>query len=254
MSVTVGLTSDSSALLQQNIDIIAFRDRAQSLADDYAVPSADIDNLAITKFNSIIQTQNHIISAGGNVGLGSTCYSADTNIFSTNYGDLVTGIGTTLGAHTGIVGIGTSTVVAVATLNLDLLQAYRYPKIESGTLDTSTDNPFVGEGYVTLTSGNAGIGNSTRYTRGAGAGSTVFALVGDCNTAAGIATLRTLYTNQIAGISSFVSAATVIKGEKTEYQLHVWSYGRKIATNTVSNTSITTVIDTLENPGLGGPY
>jgi len=79
-------------------------------------------------------------------------------------------------------------------------------------------------------------------------------LVGDCNTAAGIATLRTLYTNQIAGISSFVSAATVIKGEKTEYQLHVWSYGRKIATNTVSNTSITTVIDTLENPGLGGPY
>ena len=254
MSVIVGLTSDSSALSQQNTDTVEFRDRAQRLADDFAIPSADIDNLAVTKFNSIIQTQNYIITAGGNTGLASACYSADTNLFTTNYGDLVTGVAVTLGANTGIVGIGSSTPVAIATLKLDVLEAYRYPKIESGTLDTSTDNPFVGEGYVTLTSGNAGIGNSTRYTRGAGAGSTVFALIGGCNTTAGINTLRTLYNSQISGMSSFVSAATVVKGEKTEYQFHVWSYGRKIATNNVGISSITSTIDILENPGLGGPY
>ena len=50
MSVIVGLKSDSSALSQQNTDIVEFRDRAQRLADDFAIPSADIDNLTITKF------------------------------------------------------------------------------------------------------------------------------------------------------------------------------------------------------------
>lgn len=254
MSVIGGISSDIQSLRDQNDELPTFRTAVLDTAARFEVPSEAMDELAITEFDEIIQIQNHIIAAGGAVGLGSTCYSADTSLFNTNYGDLVTGIGTTTGSHTGITGIGTSTTVAIATLNLDVLEAHRMPKVEDGTLDTSTDNPFVGQGYVTLNTGNAGIGNSTRYTRGAGAGSTVFALVGDCNTAAGIATLRTAYTNLVSGIATFISAANLVKEEKNQNRLIAWSLGRKIASNTAGITSAESVIDTLENPGLGGPY
>jgi len=259
MSVIGGISSDIQSLRDQNDELPTFRTAVLDTAARFEVPSEAMDELAIAEFDKIIQVQNHIINAGGAVGLGSTCYSANTATFNTNYGDLVTdgiitGIGTTTGVHTGIVGIGTSTTVAIATFNLDVLEAHRMPKVEDGTLDTSTDNPFVGQGYVTLTTGNAGIGNSTRYTRGAGAGSTIFALVGDCNTAAGIATLRNEYDSLRAGIGTFITAANLVKEEKNQNRLIAWSLGRKIASNTAGITSAESVIDTLENPGLGGPY
>jgi len=252
--IVVGITSNIQALRDQNAELPTFRDRATAQADKLEVPGAAMDNLAITEFNEIIGIQNHIIAAGGAVGLGSTCYSDSTALITTRYGDLVTGIGTTTGDKTAITGIGSTQTVAFGTLSLDVLEAHRMPKVESGTLDTSTDNPFIGEGFVTLTTGNAGIGNSTRLNRGAGAGSTVFALVNPCNNVSGIATLRTAYDNLVTGIATFISAATLVKEEKNQNRLIAWSLGRKIASNTAGITSAESVIDTLEDPGLGGPF
>lgn len=257
MSILVGLASESTELQQENSKLVTFKNRAAGIASDYLVPSEAIDKLAITEFNKITTRQTDLASIGGNVGLGSTCYSSDTSYFATHYGDLVTGIGTTTGENTSITGIGTTQVVAFGSLNFDVLEAHRYPKIESGTLDTSSDNPFDGQGYVTLTTSNAGIGNSTRYTRGTGGlAGTVFALVNDCHVAisASITSLKSQYDTESAGISSFISAVNLVKGEKTEYQFHVWSYDRKIGVNSTGITTFTSVIDVLEDPNFGGPY
>jgi hypothetical protein len=257
MSIVVGLSSEVTELQTENTKITTYRDRAAGIASDYLVPSEAIDRLAIAEFNKLTTRQTDLVSIGGNVGLGSTCYSSDTSYLTTTYGDLVSGVGSALGSVFGITGIGTTQVVAFGSINFDTLQAYRYPKIESGTLDASTVDPFDGEGYVTLTTANAGIGNSTRYTRGTGGfAGTVFALVNDCHVAisASITSLRSQYDSESVGISSFVSAATLVKGEKTEYQFHVWSYSRKINENSTGITSFTSVIDILEDPDFGGPY
>ena len=84
----------------------------------------------------------------------------------------------------------------------------------------------------------------------------MYALVNDCHVAisASITSLKSQYDTESAGISSFVSAATLVKGEKTEYQFHVWSYERKIGVNSTGITTFTSVIDVLEDPDFGGPY
>jgi len=257
MTIVVGLTSEKNELQQENTNLNIYKNKAAGIASDYLIPSESIDNLIILEFNKIATRQTDLASVGGNVGLGSTCYSSDTSYLTTNYGDIVTGIGSTFGSEFGITGIGTTQVVAFGTINFDSLEAYRYPKVEAGTLDASTVNPFDGEGYVTLTTSNAGIGNSTRYTRGTGGlAGTVFALVNDCHVAisASITSLKSQYDTESAGISSFVSAVNLVKGEKNEYQLQVWSYTRKINENSTGITSFTSVIDVLEDPDFGGPY
>ena len=255
-SVIAGITSNLSALQDQNAELPTFRDQATTIADEYEKPAEEIDKLAIARFDEIIAEQNNLITISGNVGLGSTCYSADTSYFTTHYGSMVTGIGTTTGDNTAIIGIGTTQVVATASLALDTLTAFRYPKVESGTLDTSTDNPFVGEGTVNLTNSNAGIGKTTIYTQRAGAATTIFALVNACHTgsATSITNGVSAYNTLSSGISTFIDPVNLIKDEKTQNRLIAWSLGRKIATNAVGITSAENVIDALEDPSLGGPY
>ena len=76
----------------------------------------EIDKLAIARFDEIIAEQNNLITISGTTGIGSTCYSSDTTYFATHYGDIVTGIGTTTGNNTGIVGIGTTQVLLLGKL------------------------------------------------------------------------------------------------------------------------------------------
>ena len=260
-SVIAGITSNLSALQDQNAELPTFRDQATTIADEYEKPAEEIDKLAIARFDEIIAEQNNLITISGNVGLGSTCYSADTTYFTTHYGSMVTGIGTTTGLFTPIhaanpLGIGTTQVVAIASLALDTLTVFRYPKVEDGTLDTSTDNPFVGEGVVNLTTSNAGIGKTTIYTQRAGAATTIYALVNACHTgsATSITNGVAAYNTLSSGISTFIDPVNLIKEEKTQNRLIAWSLGRKIATNTVGITSAENVIDELEDPSLGGPY
>jgi len=259
MSISVGIVSDRSFLQQQNLDIVEYRDRAIGLASDYFVPAKAIDELIITEFDKTTVSLNALVEIGGTTGIGSTCYSSDTTYFATHYGDIVSGIGTTTGNNTGIVGIGSTQVIAFGQINLDSLQVYRYPKIENDTLDADTDNPFSGEGAVGLGTTNAGIGVTTVYTRGGGGvAGTVFAFVANCNNAGiaasiGIVTTRYL-TIESAGIGSFVNAVNLVKSEKTEYQFHRWSYDRKIATNNVGITSLTSVLGIITGTDFGGPY
>jgi len=255
-SVIAGITSDLSALQDQNAELPTFRTQATTIADEYEKPAEEIDKLAIARFDEIIVEQNNLITISGNTGLGSDCYSADTSYFTTHYGSMVTGIGTTTGDNTAIIGIGSTQVVATASLALDTLTVFRYPKVEDGTLDTSTDNPFVGEGAVNLTNSNAGIGKTTIYTQRAGAATTIFALVGVCHagSATSISNGVSAYNTLSSGISTFIDPVNLIKEEKTQNRLIAWSLGRKIATNTVGITSAENVIDELEDPSLGGPY
>ena len=77
-SVIAGITSNLSALQDQNAELPTFRDQATTIADEYEKPAEEIDKLAIARFDEIIAEQNNLITISGNVGLGSTCYSEST--------------------------------------------------------------------------------------------------------------------------------------------------------------------------------
>ena len=226
-------------------------------------PSAVVDQLVLNSFNTIIQKQSDIISLGGNVGLGSTCYSSSTAIVTTLYGSLVTGIAVTyaedIGINTVTSGIGSTDLVAYGVLKYDTLQAFRYPNMEPATLNSSTDNPFDGGGYVTLTSGNLGIGKETLYSVGAGASAIVFALQGTgCAAYAGIAasisSIRSEYNTFSAGIATYVSDVNVIKGFKNTAQLEYWSLNKVSNNMSVGISSNSSVLTLLDDPNYGGPY
>ena len=219
-------------------------------------PSAVVDQLVLNSFNTIIQKQSDIISLGGNVGLGSTCYSSSTAIVTTLYGSLVTGIAVTyaedIGINTVTSGIGSTDLVAYGVLKYDTLQAFRYPNMEPATLNSSTDNPFDGGGYVTLTSGNLGIGKETLYSVGAGASAFVFALQGTgcaaySGIAASISSLRSQYATYSSGIATHLNGANTIKGLKNTSQLTLWSLN-KVSGNLSSNIALnSSIINDLNN-------
>lgn len=243
----------------------------------FKAPCEAIDQLALNAFNEIIQKQSSIISLGGNVGLASECYSSDTAVLTTIYGSLVSGIAVTYGTSLGISNIPfnstisydednnpvieteTTQVVAYGILKYDTLEAFRYPNMETSTLNSSTDNPLDGGGYVTLTSGNLGIGKETKYTVRAGAGSIVFAFQSSgCAAYTGItnsiSSLRSQYTAVSSGIATYISPVNVVKGIKNSAQLEYWSLN-KVSTNSsdgISSNSSTLTL--LNNPDYGGPY
>lgn len=229
----------------------------------FKAPCEAIDQLVLNAFNEIIQKQSSIISLGGNVGLASECYSSDTAVLTTIYGSLVSGIAVTYGVDLGIstitVGIGTTTEVAYGILKYDTLEAFRYPNMETSTLNSSTDNPLDGGGYVTLTSGNLGIGKETKYTVGAGAGSTVFAFQSSgCAAYTGIAnsisSLRSQYTAVSSGIATYINDVNVVKGIKNSAQLEYWSLNKVSTNSSVGISSNSSILTLLNNPNYGGPY
>lgn len=218
----------------------------------WIVPSQAVDNLALDLFNKTTQRKLDIVTNGGNTGLASACYSADTAVVTTLYGDLVTGVGVTYGPLVGVVGVGTTTNVAFGVINYDTLQAYNYPKLESDTLDVSGNNPMEGEGYVNITSSNIGIGERTVYTVGAGSSvGTVYALQSSgcaayTGIAASITSLRSQYDTESAGIVTYVADANVIKGYKHAAQLEYWSLNKVSNNLTVGVSSNTSVISLLD--------
>lgn len=215
----------------------------------WKVPSTSIDNAALTLFNKVTQRQLDIATVGGNTGLASACYSSNTAVLTTLYGDLVSGTGVTFGQSLGIVGVGTTTNVAYGVIKYDTLQAYRYPKLE--TLDVSGNNPLEGEGYVTITSSNTGIGKLTAYTRGAGSSAgTVFAFVSSgCASYTGIAnslsSVKAQYDSEYIGMATHTNNANLIKGYKHSAQLEWWSLNKvsnNLSVGITSNTSTASII------------
>lgn len=215
----------------------------------WKVPCTSIDNAALTLFNKVTRRQLDIATVGSNAGLASACYSSNTAVLTTLYGDLVSGTGVTFGQSLGIVGVGTTTNVAYGVIKYDTLQAYQYPKLE--TLDVSGNNPLEGEGYVTITSSNTGIGKLTAYTRGAGSSAgTVFAFVSSgCASYTGIAnslsSVKAQYDSEYTGMSSHINNANLLKGYKHSAQLEWWSLnkcGNNLSVGITSNTSAASII------------
>ena len=218
--------------------------------------SAAKDLLAFNALSPIIQIQSDIISLGGNVGLGSTCYSSDTTIVTTLYGSLVTGIAVTyaedIGINTVTSGIGSTDLVAYGVLRYDTLQAFVYPNMEPSTFNSTTDNPLNGGGYINLTASNLGSGKETIYSVGAGASAFVFALQGTgcaaySGIAASISSLRSQYATYSSGIATHLNGANTIKGLKNTSQLTLWSLN-KVSGNLSSNIALnSSIINDLNN-------
>jgi len=213
---------------------------------------ASVDNAALTLFNKVKQRQLDIATVGGNTGLGSDCYIKNIALgafaMTTLYGDLVSGIATDYGSTFGI-NNGSATIVTYGIIKYDTLEAYRYPKLE--TLDASGNNPLEGEGYVTITSSNAGIGKLTTYTRGGGSSAGIvfaFAAPG-CAEYTGIAnslsSLKTQYNSEYVGLATHVNNANLLKGYKHSAQLEWWSLnkcGNNLSVGITSNTSAVSII------------
>lgn len=255
----VGILTGDVALLSQNSDeLVEYKERAVGLAASYRIPSKYFDDICLNLTNTANSIKVNIVSIGGNTGLGSICYTADTSYLTSTYGSMVTGVATALGSSLGLVGVGSTQIVAYGIIKYDVLDAYNYPKIE--TIDASTENPFIGEGYVNVTSGNSGIGKDTRYRTSAGSDvGTVFAVstISPCtgaSIASSVASLIVQYNNTTSGIASYTTLATNVKKFKTEYQFHAWSYSRKIQENTDDSNEQTTLANVLSDPVYGGPY
>lgn len=254
----VGILTGSVELLTENSDgLPEYRDRAVGLAASYAVPSKYFDDVALNLLNTANSAKSNAASLGGSTGLDTSCYTADTAWITSTYGSLVASVGIASGSALGIVGLGTIQI-AYGVIKNDIIEAYTYPKLVN--LDVSTDNPLTGEGYVTVTAGNSGIGKNTRYTvNGGSTVGNVFAVstestCGGATIASNVSSLKTQYINASSGISSYNDLATIVKTYKTEYEFHVWSYSRKIQENTDDSSDATTAVTILSDPVYGGPY
>ncbi len=82
MSVIVGLTTDKGAVQNQNTELVTWKNYSAGIASEFLIPAANIDSTALSLFNKVKQRQTDLATLGGNVGLGSTCYSSDTSIYN----------------------------------------------------------------------------------------------------------------------------------------------------------------------------
>lgn len=260
MSVIAGISSNLNALRDQNSKIPKFRERAITQADQYEVPAKAMDELALDSLDTMNTAKQSLITIGGKNDRDVACYAVNaadtTTYFNTHYGSIATGIGTTTGAFTNISGIGADDWVGFASITTDTLTAFQYPKVETGTLNVADDDPRAGSGTVTINSGNAGIGVTTIHTVNGGSTSRIFALTNACHAGvdADIDAAVASYNSASTGISTFIDAANLVKNEKTELRFIAWSLGRQIGINSVGITTFESVLDALEDPGLGGPY
>jgi hypothetical protein len=251
------LTLEATQLEQNSDDLPEYRDRAAGLAASYRLPSKQFDDLALNLLTTANAAKVSALSFGGNTGLSTACYTVDTSWITSTYGSLVESVGIASGSAVGIVGLG-SDPVAYGVIKSDVLEAFTYPKVDS--LDVSVENPFEGEGYVTVTSGNSGIGKDTRYVINGGStlgnvyAVSVAGACGGSTIASNVLPLKIQYTNSSAGISSYNTLATKVKKYKTEYEFHVWSYNRKIKENDDDSADQIVVAGILTDPVYGGPY
>ena len=145
MSVIAGISSNLNALRDQNSKIPKFRERAITQADQYEVPAKAMDKLALDSLDTMNTAKQSLITIGGKNDRDVACYDVNaedtTTYFNTHYGSIATGIGTTTGEFTDISGIGDDDWVGFASITTDTLTAFQYPKVETGTLDVSDDDP-----------------------------------------------------------------------------------------------------------------
>jgi hypothetical protein len=253
--VSTVLANHRDLLVGSNDDLPTYVSVAASTAEKFRLPAAALDNIVLPKVTSINTLKSEIVTLGGSVGFSSGCYSSNTADVTTIYGDLAVGIGTTVGITLGIA----VDIVAYGTVYYDRLRAWNYPKLE--TQDASGENPFAGESWVTISSGNVGTGRSSNYAiNDNGVAGIVFAFssTGGCSgnapTLASITSKLGQITTIRSGITSDTNSATLVKKYRMDYKLKQWSYSRTVVTNNAEAVAINGVLGIITDPTYGGPY
>lgn len=253
------LTDRRNILEQSPEDLPEYISVASSRAEQFKKPAAVLDNIILPKVNSINSLKNDIIVLGGSTSLGAACYSSNTANLAPIYGDLIVGVATAMGSSLGISGIGTLAVVAYGTVNYDRLRIWNYPNLEAQ--NTTSDNPFAGEAWVTVTISNVGTGKSSNYAiNDNGVAGIVFAFTssGGCSGNASIVTNISTKLSEIttirSGISTDIDKATVVKNYRMGYKLEEWSYNKVITSQQAEKISLDGVLGIITDPTYGGPY
>lgn len=238
------LIDDRDTILRQNEILPERISIASSLRDAFNGPSASAAQQTLDIVDAANAIKSQIIAIGGNTGLTTTRYGSSTSSISSQYGSLLSGVGTATGASLGIAGLGT-VIIAYGTINADVLKAYDYPKISGG--DYGSDFPFSGDGYVTVTSSNVGIGVSTRLFQNGGSElGKVFNII---SPAVDVSALISSYNSGISTASSQANVATSSQEIKGEYELQVWGLNRQLEENNERLVKINTAISQAESAG-----
>lgn len=221
---------------------------ASSLRDSFTGPAREATSQTLTSINSANSLKSQIIAIGGNTGLTTTRYGASTSNITSQYGSIVSGVATATGASLGISGLGT-VIIAYGTLTSDQARVYDYPKVSGG--DYSSDFPFIGEGFVVLTSSNLGAGVSTRLFQSSGSEiGKVFDITGP---AVNVSSLINQYNSTWSTAGSQATASTAAQEVKGDYELQVWGLNRQKQENIEKLVDIEEAIGISSNPAYGGP-
>lgn len=222
---------------------------ASSLRDAFSGPATQSTSQTLTSINSANSLKSQIVAIGGNTGLSTTRYGASTSNITSQYGSIVSGVGTATAASLGISGLGTA-IIAYGTVTADQARVYDYPKISGGNY--GSDFPFVGEGFVVLTSSNLGAGVSTRLFQSGGSEiGKVFDITGP---AVDVSSLISQYNSTWSTAGSQATASTSSQSVKGDYELQVWGLNRQLEENTAKLSEIEAAIGIASSPTYGGPW
>jgi rRNA processing protein Gar1 len=222
---------------------------ATSLRDAFGGPAIQATGFALTSINSANSLKSQIVVIGGNTGLNTARYGTSTANITSQYGSVVSSVGSTQANLLGIVGLG-SDVIAYGIVKVDQAKVYDYPKISGG--DYSSDYPFTGEGFVNLTSSNLGAGVSTRLFQSNGSEiGKVFDIIGP---AVDVSSLVSQYNSTWSIAEGQATSSTSAQRAKGDYELQVWGLNRQLEENTEKLVEIEEAIGIASSPIYGGPW
>ena len=243
------LQADREMYLLQQQELPPRISVASSLRDAFGGPAAQASGFTLTSVNSANTLKSQIVAIGGNTGLSTSRYGTSTANISSQYGSVVSSVGSTQANLLGIAGLGTD-VIAYGIVKEDQAKVYDYPKISGG--DYGSDYPFTGEGFVTLTSSNLGAGVSTRLFQSGGSEiGKVFDIIGP---AVDVSSLVSQYNSTWSTSDGQATASTSAQRAKGDYELQVWGLNRQLEENTEKLVEIEEAIGISSNPVYGGPW
>lgn len=263
----ITLLSDRVSGIQSSTDTLPQAVGIASSARSLFTPAIQLlDNLALNKVDIVNFYKEEIVAAGIAATLSCLMSQWPSDPLDSDYtgipddatlksavdslfGDIIVGSAKT--ASGTVVGLTTQGVVGFGSVRQDLLRSYYYPKIENEQYDT--ENPFQNQNWITITSGNLGIGASVNVwvnpENGALIG-TVYSLIttgSPCDTAtasigSSISTLETIREEALG----LTTSNTILKEQKTSYDLQIWSYNRTIQTNSETISGLSSAISILQ--------
>lgn len=243
------LQADREMYLLQQQKLIPRISVASSLRDAFGGPAVQATGFTLTSVNSANTLKSQIVAIGGNTGLSTSRYGTSTANITSQYGSVVSSVGSTQADLLGIAGLGTG-VIAYGIVNTDQAKVYDYPKISGENY--GSDYPFVGEGFVTLTSSNLGVGVSTRLFQSGGSEiGKVFDIIGP---AVDVSSLVSQYNSTWSTAGGQATSSTAAQKVKGDYELQVWGLNRQLEENNEKLVEIEEAIGISSDPTYGGPW